>query len=182
MARFEEILRTPPLVVTAVYFAGELFAPPSRTFSGVGWTITAAPALSVGALVFVFVLVWNYVLYEACIARLPAQRRMGRLVFIAGFCGMMLTFALSQFVYVWSGPPPNSLLALFAATLAVTMILYLAQIVMSADAIGEFAAAGPVRSKWILRFAILGLGIGIWFIHRRIADMLFKPRLADQPS
>jgi hypothetical protein len=182
MAQLEKILRAPPLLVTIIWFAGYIPLSPSRIFSGEYWTVTVGPALSIGTLFFVFFVVWVWTLYEASVARLPQRPRLGRVVFIIGFCCFVLTLPIDQLVYNWSGDPPGYLLALFGLVLIPAAVTPIVQIWLAAKSLREFQPTSSGGSEWKLLLEILFLGIGIWFIRRRIETMLARPKLTEQPA
>jgi hypothetical protein len=92
-----------------------------------------------------------------------------------------LTLAIAQALYNWSGDPPGYLLAQLGLVLLPAAVTPLVQIWLAAKSLREFQPGGS-GPDWKLILEILFLGIGIWFIRRRIETMLARPKLAEQPA
>lgn len=182
MAIWDIILRTPPLLITAISLATFVPFPYStpRVFTGDFGTLSVGP-LTMGSVVSTTVfVVWSYSLYVAASMRSPPEKRsVLRLAApIVAAAGVAALFPLADVLYYYPGDPPPALIAIASILLAVSVMALFGLFWMSSNALLRFEARGSKASRleraWTF-VAIATLGIGIWFVHGRIKHMLAQP-------
>jgi hypothetical protein len=181
-AQLEHLLRTPKWLVTVVYLIGAVPIPWPRSFSGPGWHITVAPAYSPGVMAVLAILFWLYALYSASVRRTQVAPDRLRVVFAVAAVSYIFTFCLGHVAYFWRGQPPAFLLATFGLVLAPAVVGMIVGMALAANALSDFEASlAPKEPQSLHPFLpVIFLGIGIWFIHRRILAMLAHPWVLEK--
>lgn len=181
-AQLEHVLRTPKWFVTVVWLIGAVPIPGPRSFSGPGWHVTVAPAYSPGVIAMFAILLWLYALYAASVRRTQAASDRLRVVFAVALSSYVIVVCLANGAYFWHGQPPGFLLTAFGIALAPAVVSMLAGMALATNALSDFETSlAPRESQSLHPFLpVIFLGIGIWFIHRRILDMLAHPTVFEK--
>lgn len=182
MAIWDIVLRTPPLLITAISLVAFVPFPYStpRVFTGDFGTLSVGP-LTMGSVVStIFFVVWSYSLYVAASTRSPPEKknalRLAAPIVAAG--GVTALFPLADVLYYYPGDPPSALIAVASMLIAASVVALFGLFWMSGNALLRFEARGSKVSRlekaWTF-VAIATLGIGIWFVHGRIKHMVSQP-------
>ena len=148
---------------------------PVREFDGFGLRVDE-PSL-IAMLSLLFWICWLWALYEASISRTPPRRRGGRATFVVALGAWLSLSVLAPIAYGWRGTPPWMLLVLTHCALVLSVPAMFVSVWLAAKALREFEQNRANNTEWDPLLPILLNAFGIWFIHRRIQNMLAAPRL-----